>query len=81
MAEKSVATHYFVFGSENGGEALTLNTEFFGEDGDVYVNQVLTLNSYGNSASFNLFGTGLHPDDLRKLANELDRIYSKLGVV
>ena len=49
-------------------------TKFIG-NGDVdgvYMNQELTLQSYCNSASFNLSGTTLTPENLRKLANELE---------
>jgi hypothetical protein len=78
-------THNFNFSpEENGGEGLTLTTKFFA-NGDpitknqgVFWNQELTLQSYGNSATINLFGINLTPDVLRKLANELESERNKL---
>jgi hypothetical protein len=67
--------HLFVFNDhDNGGEALTLQTTFIanGDPGEVYTNQVLQLQSYGNAAAFNLFGAALTPEMLRKLAAELE---------
>jgi hypothetical protein len=74
-----LATHVYNFSpNENGGESLLLITKFIA-NGDpitknegVYLNQELTLNSYGNSATITLCGTNLSPKKLRKLANELE---------
>lgn len=64
---------------DNGGEALTIVTEFF-DNGDpsqdgIYSNQKIELMSYGNCACFNLFGPGtaFDPDNIRNLANEIDK--------
>ena len=63
---------------ENGGESLTITTEFY-DNGDktnnIYLNQTITLNSYGNSASFNLIGSPLTPEVLRKLAEDIENTY------
>lgn len=79
MENKKLFTHVFDFSpNENGGESLTLTTKFFA-NGDkitrtegVYLNQILTLNSYGNSASFDLCGINITTESLRQLANELE---------
>jgi hypothetical protein len=79
MTDKILCTHVFVFNeNDNGGESLMLTTRFI-SNGDeitekegVYINQELTLHSYCNSASFNLFGSTITPESLRKLANELE---------
>lgn len=74
--DESFKTHSFNLSpKENGGEALYLTTYFMwnGDDKDgVYTNQELTLSSYGNSASLNLYGIRITPEILRKLANELE---------
>jgi len=77
MAEKHLHKHVFCFDPANrGGEALLLKTDFIdnGDENDnsVFMNQELTLHSYCNSATFNLCGTPLTPETLRKLANELE---------
>lgn len=74
MKDKVAAKHVFVFNQEdNGGESLTLITKFIDNgDSEYYAVQELTLNSYCNSATFNLQGAALNPDNLRKLANELE---------
>ena len=69
---------------ENGGESLYLTTKFIGngdkitETSGVYLDQELTLQSYGNSASINLSGITLNPANLRELANELESARNKL---
>jgi len=75
---KKLKQHTFVFNDgDNGGEALTLTTEFH-DNGDgvpegVYMTQELCLGSYCNSASFHLSGAVLTPELLRELANQLDK--------
>ena len=75
--EQTLNKHSFLFNkNDNGGESLILTTQFFsngdpGPDG-IYCNQELVLNSYCNSASFNLYSTMITPELLRQLANELD---------
>jgi len=73
--EKLIDTHRFNFSpTENSGEGLTLETQFFhnGDPGGVFMSQTLTLQSYGNSASFTLCGINLTPDMLRQLASEME---------
>lgn len=83
MSNKPIKRHVFEFNPEdNGGESLTLTTEFF-DNGDgppngIYCTQELTLQSYCNSASFNLCGTRLDPDILRKLADQLENVWQEL---
>lgn len=61
----------------NSGEGLILTTEYYwnGEDG-IFTNQKITLHSYENSASINLYGIQLNSKLLRELADELDRAKS-----
>jgi hypothetical protein len=83
--DKELGRHVFVFNPrDNGGESLVLVTTIYdngdaaaGLPGGIYTNQELTLNSYCNAASFNLLGAPITPDDLRKLANELDEALIK----
>jgi len=75
--DKNVGKHVFVFNpNDDREESLFLETEFFdngnGPKTGIYTNQKLTLQSYRNSAEFNLIGISLNPDNLRKLANELE---------
>lgn len=79
--DKLLHTEVFCFNKhDNGGEALTLTVKYY-DNGDaaaglpngIYMNQELTLASYGNSASFNLCGTALTPETLRELANIMER--------
>lgn len=79
--EGEVARHVFSFNPrDNGGEQLTLVSHII-DNGDVaagipeaglFLNQELSLQSYCNCASFLLLGAALTPDNLRKLANELE---------
>jgi len=77
-------THLFIFGETKGRDSLMLTTEFIANgdeitaDTGVFLNQELTLQSYNNSASFNLYGTILTPKSLRQLANELEIERNKL---
>ena len=75
---KIIKTHSFNFNpTDNGGESLVLTTEFIANgdpitnNGGVFINQELTLNSYCNACSMILTGATLTPENLRKLANEL----------
>ena len=78
--DKTIKTHSFTFSESNGGEGLTVSTEFNANGDDItdkdgiYLNQRFTLQSYGNNASFNLCSDPLTPTLLRKLANELEII-------
>lgn len=75
--DRLLNNHTFVFNpSENGGESLSLHTKIHsngdpGKNG-IYLNQILTLMSYCNSASFNFLGFMITPEVLRKLADELE---------
>lgn len=78
-------THFIFNPANNGGESLVLETKFIANGNPVsdkgqhfFTNQVLTLNSYCNSASFTLFGAQFTPDILRKLADELEAIEESL---
>lgn len=77
MKATELGKHSFCFSPlENSGEGLFLKTTFYG-NGDVgpnglFVNQEITLNSYQNSASINLFGIPITSTMLRQLADELD---------
>ena len=74
MEDKEVGRHVFSFNpQDNGGESLNLITIFREtEEGDIYTNQELILQSYFNSASFDLSGAAFTPDNLRALANEME---------
>lgn len=71
--------HTFCFNPvDNGGESLVLLTNFFkNEDGEIFTTQQLTLQSYCNSAAFELAGTQMTPNNLNKLANELEAAQTK----
>ncbi len=58
----------------NGGETITLETTFNGDArfGEVWMNQKLTLNSYGNQASLSMYGY-LDPQKLRDMADQLEK--------
>jgi hypothetical protein len=77
MSEKYLGKHYFVFNPEaNGGETLSLTTDIWdnGDDeNNIFVHQVLNLESYSNSVSLHLAGAVLTPTKLRMLADQLDR--------
>jgi hypothetical protein len=80
--DKELETHVFVFNpGDNGGESLRLTTKVFSNGDEVepglYTNQELTLQSYSNSASIQLFGVAITPDNLRRLANELDSLMAR----
>ena len=85
MSEKLLKTHYFNLSpTTNSGEGLSLTTKFFANGDDitekdgVFVNQELTLQSYCNSATFELIGSPFTPELLRQLANELESNRVKL---
>jgi len=82
MKYKEIGRHSFPFNKQdNGGEQLILTTIAYQyEDGTVFTNQEISLQSYGNSASINLFSAGLDSQILRLLANELDEFYEEKGV-
>jgi len=76
--------HLFDFSpNENGGEALALTTEFHHNgddptrDSSYYTDQELTLQSYGNSATFNLCGIQITPALLRQCADEMEAAQAK----
>lgn len=71
MKEKELIHHSFTFNPEsNGGESVTLGTHIRVEDGDVTLAHELSMNSYGNIASFFMYDC-FTPEKLRKLADEL----------
>lgn len=75
--ENPVHTKSFVFNKkDNGGEAVMLEIRYY-DNGDtdesgIFMNQTLTLQSYGNSASFELCGSPFTPDSLREVANLIE---------
>ena len=74
--QKLLNRDVFVFNpQDNGGEGLTIMTEFFsnGDPGGVFSNQEITLYSYCNSASFHVTGFTITPEALRKLADKLEK--------
>ena len=78
-------THSFTFNPEdNGGESLSLTTQFIANgdpitpDEGIFLNQELSLQSYCNSASINMFGISFTPKALRELANQLESERNKL---
>lgn len=78
--EKKLGRHVFCFNpKDNGGEGLYLITDFFDNgDGEVFTHQEIALQSYCNSASFHLGLASLNPENLRRLANELDSRLARL---
>lgn len=84
--DKTLSEHAFVFNKyDNGGESLSLTTKFIAngdpitdKDG-IYLNQELSLQSYCNAATFKLCGALFTPENLRNLANELERERNKLA--
>lgn len=81
-----ISSHNFNFSpNEPSGEGLTLTTYFL-DNGDrkhglptgIFTNHKITLQSYGNSASLELYGITITPELLRKLANELEIEESKV---
>jgi hypothetical protein len=78
MSDKVVGDHSFSLNSEIGGESLMLYTKHFWNGDDpkdgpsIYTNQSIVLQSYGNSASLNLFTASITPKILRQLADQLD---------
>lgn len=71
--EAKLHRHVTELNDSNGGEALVLETIFEGEVGEEqpWMNQSLTLQSYGNSATISFYGY-LTPEKLRNLADELE---------
>lgn len=77
MKSSPLVSHNFVFNEgENSGESIVLRTDFFsnGDPGGkgVFTNQKLTLHSYCNSASIDLTISAFTPENLRKLADQLE---------
>jgi hypothetical protein len=81
MPESILHREVFVFNKhDNGGESLSLAIEYF-DNGDaaaglpdgIIMNQKLSLQSYCNTASFELAGAQFTPENLRELANVMER--------
>lgn len=76
---KILKTVVFEVSSGNSGEGVFVETDIV-DNGDrdkglktgVFLNQRIVLNSYCNSAQFNLFADCFSPEKLRELANELE---------
>lgn len=81
MPESLLHREVFAFNKhDNGGEQLSLAIEYFdngdaaaGLPGGILMNQELSLQSYGNSAAFYLSGAQFTPENLRELANLMER--------
>ena len=65
---------------DNGGEGLSLTTSYLDNGDDlkeendgIFLNQELTLQSYCNSATFNLVGAIFTPEILRDLADRIEQ--------
>lgn len=71
---------YCFNGSDNGGEQLIFSSEIKTSGDDIFTNQEITLHSYCNSASFNLSGAQIDPDQLRDLANKLEKFLIQNGI-
>lgn len=66
-------THVFVLNPDaNGGEQILLTTTIEPNGGEPFPTQELNLNSYGNCVTFHMSLSPFTPDNLRKLANELE---------
>lgn len=75
-----VKRHVFHFNPDDCcGESFLLTTSIEPGGGEPFVTQEIQLNSYGSSASFHI-PAFLTPENLRKLANELDSFFSKNGL-
>jgi len=62
---------------DNGGEQITITTDFFDNgDDELYTHHKIELQSYGNSMSLALYGASLTPTFLRKMADDIDRAYA-----
>lgn len=75
-----VKRHRFVFNPKDiGGEHLVFTTNFFhnGDPGGIFTNQELTLSSYCNSATIHLAGICITSQNLRDLADQLDKCKQK----
>ena len=64
----------------NGGEAFVVETEVFECDGEFYLNQILSLQSYSNISSINLSGGMLNSKKLRELADRLEGLEKKYDI-
>ncbi len=77
LQDKKIGIHVFTLNpQDNGGETVDITTTLF-HNGDpgaqgIFLNQEITLQSYCNSASFNLHSATLTPELLRKFADELE---------
>ena len=68
-----IIRHDFIFNPEdNGGEEVSLSTEFFSNGEEIFTTHQFILNSYGNSAILHL-GIQITPTRLRLLADQLEK--------
>jgi hypothetical protein len=78
--DKELEVHNFVFNEEdNGGESLMLTTKLHESEDcrTLLISQELVLQSYFNNASFNFSCAVFTPENLRKLANEIDSLIAR----
>lgn len=82
MSKKLIDSHIMICNPDcNGGENLVIKTNFYDngdEENNIFINQEITLHSYGNSCSFNLCGSPLTVEVLRELANKIEAKLNKL---
>ena len=71
---------HFTIGESNGGERVGIDTTFLKREDDfgTVINTEISIQSYSNSATFNLCGAPLTPSILRDLANKIDAKLAKL---
>ena len=83
MKMKPLHTDFFVFNPrDNGGEQVTLVTEFYAtsDKTEVYTYQELTLNCYGKSVTFAVNGL-FDPYILDQLSKQLKESTDKAKVI
>lgn len=83
-SNKILGEHSFVFSPSECNNQLSLLTKFIA-NGDpitssdgIFLNQYLTLDGEANNATLNLFIAQFTPDELRRLANELESAEAKI---
>ncbi len=75
IRDRIVGRDMFAIPGPHTGEEVTISTTVLDAgDGDLYVNQEFTMQSFCNSASFTLIGAPLTPKVLRALADRLERL-------
>ena len=79
MSTKRLKRHSFVVNpQDNGGEQMIVTTDYY-DNGDggragLYVDQTITLHSYGNVTTFRLTTAAFTLDVLRRFVKELTSV-------